>query len=450
MKSRSFRVLLNLGSNTSWLFLERAIGITLAVVVGLYFARYLGRANFGLYSYAFALYGLFSVSSKLGLSPLAVSETVRARDRQPAIMGSVFALRMIASVACALLLNLTAFILADGPLVLEMTLIFSIALLFGPFETIIHSFEATVQMKPISVARSTTSILMGLARLGMIVAGLSLVWFAWLIPLEAIVMAALFLVAYKREGLRIRDWKTDMEVVRQFIREGTPLFFSAIAVIAYMKIDQVMLGKMVPSEEVGTYSAAVKISEMFYFIPVVLSGLLFPYLIKIGTHGPQITRKAFQVMCDSFAWTAILIAIPVSLFSRQLTELAYGPEYLPAARILVVHIWAGIFVFVETLRSKWLIMHNIMRFQLWTTLLGAVSNVLLNLYLIPRYQGYGAAIATTISYGFAVVFSCFLHRDTWEIGTILVKSMLAPLRLIDSLRNYSAVKAVVDAGQPSA
>jgi len=447
MKSRSFKLLLKLGSNTSWLFMERAIGISLAVFVGLYFARYLGRSNFGLYSYAFALYGLFSVSSKLGLSPLAVSETVRSGYNQSGIMGSVFALRMIASLACVLLLNLTAYALADGPLVAEMTLIFSIGLLFGPFETIIHWFEATVKMKPISVARSTTSILMGLARLGMIVSGLSLVWFAWLVPLEAILTAALLLFAYKREGLRMRNWRTDMQVIRQFIREGTPLFFSAIAVIAYMKIDQVMLGKMTSTAEVGTYSAAVKISGMFYFIPVVLSGLLFPYLIKISTRGEHITRKAFQVMCDGFAWTAILIAIPVSLFSTQLTELAYGPEYLASARILVVHIWAGIFVFVETLRSKWLIMHNIARFQLWTTVLGAVSNVLLNLYLIPRYQGYGAAIATTISYGFAVVFSCFLHKGTWEIGLILVKSMLAPVRIIDSFRSYSSVKAVVDAEQ---
>jgi O-antigen/teichoic acid export membrane protein len=445
MKSRSVKVLLKLGSNTSWLFLERAIGISIAVGVGLYFARYLGRSDFGLYSYAFALYGLFSVSSKLGLSPLAVSETVRSGYNQSAIMGSVFVLRMIASVACLLFLNLTAYLLADGPPVAEMTLIFSVALLFGPFETIIHWFEATVQMRPIVVARSATSILMGIARLGMIIAGFNLLWFAWLIPLEAIVMNGLFLAAYHRAGLRIRDWKTDIKVIRQFVRAGTPLFFSAIAVIAYMKIDQVMLKQMTSTEEVGTYSAAVKISEMFYFIPVVLSGLLFPYLIKISAHGPQITRKAFQVMCDGFSWAAILIAIPVSLFSTQLTELAYGSEYLPAARILVVHIWAGIFVSVETLRSKWLIMHNIARFQLWTTMLGAVSNVLLNLYLIPRYQGYGAAIATTISYGFAVVFSCFLYRDTWEIGSILVKSLLAPLRIIDSLRSYSAVKAVVDA-----
>jgi len=444
MKSRSFKVLLKLGSNTSWLFLERAISISLAVGVGLYFARYLGRSDFGLYSYAFALYGLFSVSSKLGLSPLAVSETVRSGYNQNAILGSVFMLRMIASVACLLLLNVTAYFLGDGPPVAEMTWIFSLALLFGPFETIIHWFEATVQMRPIVVARSMTSILMGLARLAMIVSGLNLLWFAWLVPLEAVVMGGLFLAAYHHEGLHIRAWKTDMGIVRQLIREGTPLFFSAIAVIAYMKIDQVMLKQMTSTEEVGTYSAAVKISEMFYFIPVVLSGLLFPYLIKISAHGQQTTRKAFQVMCDAFSWAAILIAIPLSLFATQLTQLAYGSEYLPAARILVVHIWAGIFVSVETLRSKWLIMHNIARFQLWTTMLGAVSNVLLNLYLIPRYQGYGAAIATTISYGFAVVFSCFLHRDTWEIGVILVKSMLAPLRILDSLRSYTAVKAVVD------
>jgi O-antigen/teichoic acid export membrane protein len=442
MKSR--RLLLKLGFNTGWLFFERAIGIAMSVFVGLYFVRYLGKESFGLYSYAFGLFGLFAVASKLGVSPLAVSETVKPGASPEKILGSVFTLRLIASVASVLIVNISAFFLEDSPTFRQLTLVFSLALLLGPFETIIHWFEATVQMKPIAIARSMTSIVIGVTRLAFILAGLSLMWFAWLVPLEAVATAIFFLIAHRTHRLRITDWRPDMTAMRTFIREGTPLLFAAIAVIVYMKIDLVMLGRMVPIEEVGIYSAAVKISEMFYFIPVVLAGLFFPYLIKIKEQHAPLFPRAFQMMSDGLAWVAFLVAVPVTLFSTQLTELAYGPEYLASSRILVVHIWAGIFVFIETLRSKWLIMHKFTQFHLWTTLLGAISNIVLNLFLIPRYQGYGAAIATTISYGIAVVAACFLHRDTWEIGIIQVKSVLAPFRLFDSLRAFKEVKAVVD------
>src|SRR5262245_20020692 len=93
-------------------------------------------------------------------------------------------------------------------------------------------------------------------------------------------------------------------------------------------------------------------------------------------------------MCDGFAWIALILATLITLFSTQIITLAYGEEYLLSARMLVVHVWAGMFIFIETLRSKWFVIRKITRFQLITMSYGAAVNVLLNLLLIPRYQGY--------------------------------------------------------------
>ena len=160
--------------------------------------------------------------------------------------------------------------------------------------------------------------------------------------------------------------------------------------------------------------------------------------------GEQTFRQAFQLMSDGFAWLAFIIAGLVSVFAVQLITLAYGQDYLRAAQILVIHVWAGIFVFTEALRSKWLVIHKITSFQLLSTAIGAGLNVLLNFILIPALGGYGAAIATTLSYGVAVVFSCFLKRETWAIGTVLLKSLFAPFRILETVRAFIAVKAVVD------
>jgi O-antigen/teichoic acid export membrane protein len=437
-------VLARLASNTSWLLLERGISLAIAIGVGLYFVRYLGPDDFGAYSYALALYGLFSAASKLGINALVVNETVLAGARHSTILGSAFMLRMTASVAGVLLLNLTAYALGDGEFSRRITFVFSLALLFGPFETITHWFEANVHMRPIAVARSSTSILIGLSRLALIVQGYGLFWFVWLAPIEGALASMMFLVVYRSQGYRLWDWKPDVGVMKRFIREGAPLFFSALAVVTYMKIDQVMLEKMTSAREVGIYSAAVRISEMFYFVPVILGGVLFPYLIKAGKRGEPLFRQTLQVTCDGFAWIALLIAAPVTLFSVPLVTLAYGADYLPSAEILVIHVWAALFIFLEVPRIRWLIIRNRTHFQLLTTAIGAVCNILLNFIWIPRYGGYGAALATLVSYGLAIVFSCFLHSQTREIGVMLLKAMVAPIRIAETLRVYGHVKAAVD------
>jgi O-antigen/teichoic acid export membrane protein len=351
---------------------------------------------------------------------------------------------MAASLACIALLNLAAWGLMADRLPRDLTLILSAALLFGPFETIVHWFEARIDMKPVAIARTMVSLLAGTARLTLIVIGAGLLHFAWLVPLEALAAAILLLLIYQRYGLSVRDWKADAALIHKFIRQGAPLFFSALAVMTYMRIDQVMLGRLSTPADVGVYAAAARISEMFYFVPVLLSGLLFPYLIKFDKRGHELFERAFQLMCDGFAWMALLIAAGVSLFSAQIVALAYGEAYRAAAPILVIHVWAGVFVFVEALRSKWFVIRQITQFQLVTTAIGAVLNVLLNLYLIPRYQGYGAAVATTLSYSAAAVFSCFLHRQTWAVGTILMKSLFAPLRILETLRTFAHVRAAID------
>jgi O-antigen/teichoic acid export membrane protein len=450
MKSVSTPILVRLAANSTWMFLERGIALAVAIGVGLYFVRYLGPEDFGAYSYALGLYGLFAAASRLGINTLVVNETVQHGAEHSRIFGSAFALRMTASLAGIVLLNLTSWLLDDGNASRQMVLVFSVALLFGPFETITHWFEANTRMRPIAVARSITSILIGAIRLGLILAGLSLVWFIWLIPVEAFLTAIFFLIAYRSSGFRTGHWKADSVLIKKFVREGVPLFFSALAVVIYMKIDLVMLGKMVPRADVGIYSAAVRISEMFYFIPVILAGLLFPYLIKAGNRDPHFFRQVIQVMSDGLAWVAFMFAVPVTLFSVPLVSLAYGREYLSSAGILVIHVWAGIFVFLETMRIRWLVIHKLTYFQFWTTTIGAVSNIVLNLYLIPRYRGYGAALATVVSYGLAVVFSCFLSSRTREIGIILIKSMLVPFRIPETIRTFALVRAAVDrTAQPS-
>ncbi|RME68985.1 MAG: hypothetical protein D6781_09675 [Verrucomicrobia bacterium] len=108
----------------------------------------------------------------------------------------------------------------------------------------------------------------------------------------------------------------------------------------------------------------------------------------------------------------------------------YGQAYEPAGGILMVHAWAGLFVFLGVARSQWLVVEGMTRFTLLATILGAVVNLLLNLVLIPPFGGLGAAFATVVSYAVSAVGTSFLLPATRRIGFMQLRAMALPVTVL--------------------
>ena len=82
----------------------------------------------------------------------------------------------------------------------------------------------------------------------------------------------------------------------------------------------------------------------------------------------------------------------------------FGDEYILAASILSVHIWSGVFIFMNNAVAKWHIAENLTKLSLLRTASGAIINIILNIILIPKYNILGAALATLISYAYIGYF----------------------------------------------
>jgi len=95
----------------------------------------------------------------------------------------------------------------------------------------------------------------------------------------------------------------------------------------------------------------------------------------------------------------------------------------------MVHVWAGVFVFMRTFLSKWMIAEELYMFSLITHGAGALINIAVNVVLIPRMGAMGAAIATLVSYATAGFFSLALHRRTRPVFIQMARSLLWPLRI---------------------
>ena len=179
-----------------------------------------------------------------------------------------------------------------------------------------------------------------------------------------------------------------------------------------MKIDQVMIKEMMNAEAVGQYAAAVRLSEAWYFIPMVIASSLFPAIINAKKQSKELYYARMQKLYDLMVWMAIAIALPMTFLSDWIVALLYGEQYNEAGSVLMIHIWAGIFVFLGVASGKWFLTENLQIFSTINTTIGAIVNILLNYILIKNIGIEGAAWATLISYFIAAYFGLLFFKKT--------------------------------------
>jgi PST family polysaccharide transporter len=191
----------------------------------------------------------------------------------------------------------------------------------------------------------------------------------------------------------------------------------------YMRIDVVMLKVMQGDTAVGIYAAATRVSEVWYFIPTAIVSSVSPSIIRArGNHALYYSRlrRLFSLM----SLTAIVIGSGIALMSHWIIHILYSNAFVAAGPVLAVHIWASVFVFLGVAQAPWDVAENLLKLGFYRTLSGAVSNVLLNLVLIPRYGPLGAAVATVISYAVSGVFANAFNARTRPIFLMQLKSFL--------------------------
>ena len=428
-----------LGS-VGWLFAERILTMVLAFCVGIWVIRYLGSENFGKLSYTTSFVALFSAIAQLGLNAIVIRNIVQEEKADPEILGTAFVLKLIASLLTIIIIGMAIWTFDADPNVRWMTLIISLSLMFSAFDVIEFWFQSQVLSGVLAILRSVQLIMSSLVKLSFIAFKLPLMAFVWLILAEQVVKVLGMLWVYLKYHQSMLRWRFNWSKGWQMLQDSWPLILSGVMVTIYMKIDQVMLGNMANAQAVGNYGAAVRFSEIWYFIPMAVCSSVFPAIIRAKQRSREEYYARLQQLYDLMAWIALAIAVPMTFVSVPLLTNLLGKEYTETGTILAWHIWASPFVFLGVARSNWLMAENLTRFSFLTTSLGAIVNVWLNFLLIPPYSGVGAAIATALSYAVATHISCLLYPPMFKSGLMLTKALFIPFRFQQNLNYLGYVK----------
>jgi PST family polysaccharide transporter len=298
----------------------------------------------------------------------------------------------------------------------------SFNLFITPFDLIDLDFQSRLQSRLTVVAKNIAYVLGALFRVYLLINNKSIMWFAAAMGFEAALSYILLTILYQKDN-NIFHWSVSLNLARKIWTTGWPFTLASLAVVLYMRLDQVMLGSMVNERQLGFFSSAIRISDVFLFLPMAVSGSYMPSLIEAKKTGWEFFIKKNQFFINWMMRISLVAAILVTIFSDLIIQLLFGTDYMPASSILVIHIWSLIPIFLGVATSHYLVIENLQKFSLYRTLIGLIFNVLLNLYLIPRYAAYGAALATTISQFMASVFSMAFFNQTRILFNMQVKSI---------------------------
>jgi len=417
--------------NTSWLFAEKILRMTVGLFVGIWVARYLGPEQFGLLSYAQSFVGLFTAFATLGLDGIVIRELVKDESRVNELLGTAFWLKVVGAFLVLGFLAIAVNFTSNDTATNYLIFIIASATIFQSFNVIDMYFQAKVMSKYVVYANVISLFLSTLVKIALILNEAPLMAFAWVVLFDSFVLAMGFIYFYIKNNseLIIKNLTFKRETAASLLRDSWPLILSGIVISIYMKIDQVMIKEMLGSEAVGQYAAAVRLSEAWYFIPIVITSSLFPAIINAKKVSEELYYARLQKLYDLMVWMAIAIALPMTFLSDWVVELLYGGQYNEAGGVLMIHIWAGVFVFLLVSSGRWFIIENLTRLALLRNLIGAIINIILNYFFIKLFGIVGAAYSTLISYAFAAYFfdlissktrvQFFIKTKTIFIGRIL-------------------------------
>jgi len=420
----------NIASNSLLVFTENIIQKGIDFLVYIWLSSYLSVINYSEYVWVFAYLTICSIFSDLGLEWILTRENSKDRKNAPELMANGLALGLLLTIITILFANGAIFVTQHSPETRKFVLISSLIIIFSPkvrsFRNLFGIlFRLDFKIIYVSIFNILGRVIYFFCIFVIMKFEYSLDWVFISFAL-ADLPGFVGLVLYYRKFYGFPRFKIDLAVWKSLIIKSLPLFFSAAFATLHFRVDILLIKMLVAKEQIGFYRNAVLIPEFLTFIPMAFMIPFFPILSKKYSQD----RKAFLSTYYTGAKYLLFIIFPLVIFIFFYTEniilLIFKEKFISSISAARIIIFSEIFVYSSGIFNNGLIASNRQNYLLLFSGLSCISNILLNLLLVPKYGIEGAAVATVISYGLFLLWSMFLKK-TREFSIIVLKNSLKPL-----------------------
>lgn len=406
--------------NMGWALVAKGVSFLTSFLTVAIVARYLGPDKLGKLDYAQSFVAIISVFASLGIDQILYRELIAYPEKENDFIGTAVFSKLIFGTLAFLASILISFFIGNDTILTLLIGICALTFVFSPIGTVSILFSAQVKTKYSSQISIFLSFFLPALKLLVIFFDKGIIYFALIILVEAIISTAWHLYIYVThfEGNHFL-WKFRLDIFKQLMHDSWPLLLAGFSGYVYAKMDQVLIMHYIDSATVGIYGVAVKLTQVWAFLPGLIISSMFPAIVNAKKNHFALYAKRFRALTGLTVGVTFLIALPLYIFAPFIIKMVFGSAFIGAVPILRIYLWTSIAITFVVLAQYYLIAENLSRVFLYTSVIGATTNVLLNVILIPRFGSTGSAWGTMISYVIVVVSLLFFKKSRDGIISIL-------------------------------
>ncbi len=416
----------------------------LALVFYIIIARKLGSFNFGRYSFAYSFSALFIILMDLGVNTILIRDVARLRQEIKIYVANISVLKFFLSVITWFVIHFTITGLKYPPDVIHIVDLMALIIIgTGILEYICAIFNAFEKMQYEVLLNVINKILFLIFGVGALFAGFSLKGLlrGLIFGYSLTILLGFFLIQKKIVPIQL---SINFKFCQKLLKFSLPVFFSFACLAIYKNLDVVFLSFFHrPEQEIGWYASTVKLGDVLRAIPVLCVGAVFPILSSISLHSREKLEKVTVWLVKFLCLFSIPLAFGTTILSKKIILLIYGGEYLPAAIVLSISIWAFIFVFLNHALMQVMVVIDKQKFNIISSGVALLLNIILNIILIPRFGYLGPAFALIgaefilflINLYFSSIFLLPIYFKGWIWKTIFASSLMGTVLLFFSQLN---------------
>jgi O-antigen/teichoic acid export membrane protein len=398
-----------------WLSVSRVISLILLFLAYTQLFRYLGPEQSGQFQFVLSYVTLFGVVIDFGIQQYIIKKTTEDRSKAKLYFHNFLMVEIILAIIVYGTLLLIAYLNNYEPIVFKAIMVagFGTALhgMSYPFLAVITSFY---DLKKAAFLNFLSSVI----NVGIIFitiwCGFSIVFLTIQQGIYAILAITLYYQFVKKfigkpeiiKGFKEVKWSLVKTILRASLPFALLVGFSTI----YNRIDVVLITKFLGYTQTGFYTAAYKFYDLIAFFPAVVSHSLYPVFSTLMAEKNLIqVRKSLEKYLRVMSALALPMATGGMLLSEPLIRILAGEEFVPAAKVLSVLVWAPAILFVYIVVNA-LVISQLTKFATLITGTNVVINIIGNLILLPRVGVVGAAIMTIVSESLQGLFYFYFVR----------------------------------------
>jgi O-antigen/teichoic acid export membrane protein len=380
--------------NSFFLLADRGFRLVISFVLGVLIARFYGPEEFGQLNYVLATASVFGSLSSLGLDDIvprdmaAYNQGGLSRDD---IEKTAFILRLIGGTA--------AYILVLGLMFYESgaSRIFLIACLLALYLPIqagdVYEYRLRVEdeFSKIAISRSVAAFLANLLKALVLIFSLPISYIAAAMTSEFLMTTSLLKLFLKKKSFISGSFR--FEYAKSLLLRSWKIIFAGLLITLQARVEYFLIEKFLGWQEVGQYSAALKIFEIIDVVCVIVVTVLMPKLAAmINSDNDMAYRRRTYLI----GFSIYFLLIPFMILLIVIFPYLYGSQYAEAAAVLPWLLLRPLFGMLGSVRNMFIVLEGNYWYPALSALCSLIVSVFVGYSLIPMYGLYGAIASSML------------------------------------------------------